>query len=116
MPVSESYKLYVIEQLELAGSISAKAMFGGVGLYCEGFFFGLIADDTLFKVDDSNRPAFEAIGSRPFQPFGEGSYSMSYYEVPADILEDRAAIGEWVGNALAVARKRATARKKRRKY
>jgi DNA transformation protein len=115
MSVSESYKTYVVEQLEAAGRISAKAMFGGVGLYCEGLFFGLIAGDTLYlKADDSNRGDFESAGSRPFQPFGEGSYSMSYYEVPPDVLEDRTLIGVWARKSMAVARGSTTARKKRR--
>jgi DNA transformation protein and related proteins len=115
MPVSESYKAYVVEQLETAGRVSAKAMFGGVGLYCEATFFGLIADDTLYlKADDSTRPDFEAMGSRPFRPYGEESYSMQYYEVPAEILEDRVAVAEWVRKAMAVARKSATAKRKRR--
>jgi DNA transformation protein len=65
-------------------------MFGGVGLYGKGVFFALIAKDTLyFKVDDSNRPDYEAKGIGPFKPFGERSYVMQYYEVPVDILEDK---------------------------
>jgi DNA transformation protein and related proteins len=112
--VNESYKTYVLEQLEGAGRVSARMMFGGVGLYCEGTFFGLIADDTLYlKTDDSNRADFEAAGSRAFQPLGEDFYSMSYYEVPADILEDRTAVAAWVRKSVAVARKSATAKKKR---
>jgi DNA transformation protein len=88
-------------------------MFGGVGLYHHGIFFGLIDDDTLYlKVDDSNRTDFERAGSRPFQPYGEGSYSMQYYELPAEALEDRAAIREWVLKSVA-AQKSATAKRKR---
>jgi DNA transformation protein len=106
--------MYVLEQLERAGRVSARRMFGGVGLYCEGTFFGLIAEDTLYlKADDSSRADFEAAGSRPFQPLGEDSYSMSYYEVPAEILEDRTAVAAWVRKSMAVARKSSTAKKKR---
>jgi TfoX/Sxy family transcriptional regulator of competence genes len=31
---------------------------------------------------------------------------MSYYEIPADVLEDREFLGEWAERALAVARKK----------
>jgi DNA transformation protein len=114
MPVSASYKTYVLEQLQVAGPVVAKAMFGGVGLYRAGMFFGLMHDDTLYlKVDDSNRADFEAVGSKPFRPYGDDSYSMHYYELPADVLEDRDVIAEWVGKAVAVARKSATAKRRK---
>src|SRR4051812_18397055 len=106
MAVSDSFKEFILEQLRDAGPVTAKQMFGGIGLYLEGTFFGLIADDALyFKVDDASRPEFVRLGSRPFQPFGEDSYSMQYYEVPADVLEDRTMLQEWTGKAVAVARR-----------
>jgi DNA transformation protein len=114
MAVSESYKAYVLEQLQIVGPVIAKSMFGGVGLYHQGMFFGLIADDTLYlKVDDSNRKEFERAGARPFRPYGDDSYSMGYYEVPADALEDRSTLRDWVHKAVAVARRNATANRKR---
>jgi DNA transformation protein len=114
MSVSDSYRAFILEQLRDAGVISARRMFGGIGLYLEGTFFGLIDDDALyFKVDDTTRLDFERSGSRPFRPYGEDSYSMQYYEVPADVLEDRSSLKEWTGKAVAVARRSATAKKKR---
>ena len=57
-------------------------MFGGVGIYAQGLFFALIAEDRLyFKVDDTTRPSFEQRGMEPFRPFGEDS-AMGYYELP----------------------------------
>lgn len=115
MSVSESYKTYVLEQLQAAGPVVARAMFGGVGLYRDGVFFGLIDDDSLYlKVGELNRWDFEHAGARPFQPFGETSYSMSYYEVPAEVLEDSSMLNAWAAKAMAVARN-ATARKKPRR-
>jgi len=114
MAVNLSYKTYVLEQLQVLGAVSAKPMFGGVGLYAGGVFFGLIDDDSLyFKVDETTRVEFERAGSRPFQPYGENSYSMKYYEVPADVLESRPMLSEWATKAVAVAKK-ATARRKPR--
>ncbi len=69
MPVSNDYRDFVLEQLAAAGSVSPRAMFGGVGLYLDGLFFALIDDDTLyFKADDASRKRYEAAGSRPFCP------------------------------------------------
>ncbi len=103
MAVSQGYRSFVIEQLGQFFEVSAKNMFGGVGLYADTYFMALIANDRLyFKVDDSNRPDFEAAGMGPFMPHGDGR-SMQYYEVPIDVLEDVDALRTWAGKALAVA-------------
>ena len=108
MSVSDGYKAFVLDQLGGAGRITAKAMFGGVGLYCQGLFFGLIDDDTLYlKVDDTTRPDMERVGSEPFRPYGDGSQVMQYYALPADVLEDREAARRWVERAIEVARRAA---------
>lgn len=112
MAVSPSYQRFVLDQLERAFSVVAKPMFGGVGLYAEGYFFALIADDRLyFKVDDTNRPDFEAAAMEPFRPYGD-ERAMRYYEVPIAVLEDADALQGWAENAIAVAR-RAKQRKRR---
>ncbi len=87
-------------------------MFGGVGLYADGLFFALIAEDRLyFKVDDATRPEFERLGMEPFRPFGEDS-AMGYYEVPADVVEDPVRLAPWVKKAIDVA---AGAKRRKRK-
>lgn len=114
MPVSPSYKAFVLEQLQVVGTVTAKAMFGGVGLYCHGLFFGLIDDDTLYlKVDDTTRPEFERVGSRPFSPYGGDAHVMQYYELPADVLEDRTALRPWVEQAIEAARRKVAGKRKR---
>jgi DNA transformation protein len=113
MSVSPSYKAFVLEQLSAAGTVTAKSMFGGVGLYCRGLFFALIDDDALYlKVDDATRPEFERLGSQPFRPFGDDSPGMQYYELPAAVLEDRAAVRQWVDCALGAARRKASGRRR----
>jgi DNA transformation protein len=109
MAVSDEFLDYVVDQLEVWGEVSARKMFGGAGLYCDGFMFGLIADDVAYlKVDDSNRVDFVKAGSSAFNPYPEKDKSvvMSYYEIPADVLEDAELLGEWAERALAVARKK----------
>jgi len=116
--VSPSYREYILDQLGRAvPDVSARAMFGGVGLYSGDLFFALIDDDVLyFKVDTQNRPAFETRGMGPFMPFGPGKEVMQYYEVPGDVLEDAELLSEWAGAAIEVARRarfRKAAAKKR---
>jgi DNA transformation protein and related proteins len=116
MPVSEEYLDYVVDQLGCVGQIAAKKMFGGVGLYHDGLFFGLIAVDLLyFKVDDENRRDYEAAGAKPFQPYGEESSSMGYYQVPVGVLEDIDQLKVWARGAVAAAERKALSRKTKKK-
>jgi DNA transformation protein len=103
MAVSKSYRDFVLEQLGRVTPMTGKSMFGGVGLYADGLFFALIAEDRLyFKVDDTTRPDFERLGMEPFRPFGEDS-AMGYYEVPADVVEDPVQLAPWMRKAIDVA-------------
>ena len=119
MAVSAGYQTFVLDQLRrVLPGVRAKRMFGGVGLYTDELFFALIDDDALYlKVDDETRPDFEGRGLRPFQPFGEGSAPMQYYQLPEDLLEDPEALRPWAEGAVAVARrakqKKGSGRKKR---
>lgn len=105
MPVGEAFLQYVIEQLERLGGVSARRMFGGVGLYRDDVFFAVIDDDTLyFKVNDSTRPNYESRGSKPFRPYKDRpDVSMSYYTVPADVLDEAEELVIWARGSVAVA-------------
>ena len=97
LPVSSDYLAYVLEQLAGLAGLSARRMFGGVGLYCEELFFGLIDNDTLYlRVNDDNRADYTARGMSQFRPYADRpELSMSYYEAPADVLEDPAQLVSW---------------------
>ncbi|HYJ80474.1 MAG TPA: TfoX/Sxy family protein [Longimicrobiaceae bacterium] len=113
MPVSPEYREFVLEQLARVTAVTARSMFGGVGIYADGLFFALMDDDALYlKVDDSNRGDFEAAGTGPFNPFDDPAQVMQYYELPAELLEDPDRLRPWVEKAVDVARA-ARKRKKR---
>jgi DNA transformation protein len=105
MAVNADFLRYVLDQLAGLGHIAPRRMFGGVGLYHEDRFFGLIAGDTLYlKVNDSNRGDYEARGMRRFRPFPDKPYwSMTYYELPADALEDADECAAWARKSAAIA-------------
>ena len=105
MAVTDDYLKYVLEQLAGLGRVSPRRMFGAVGLYHEERFFGLISRDTLyFKVNDSNRGDYESRGMQRFRPFPDKPYrSMTYYEVPADTLEDADECMAWARRSLNIA-------------
>lgn len=107
MTVSADYLQYVLDQLAQLGDVSSRRMFGGVGLYCDEFFFGLIAEDTLYlRVDDSNRGDYTARSAAQFRPYADRpQLSMSYYEVPPEVLEDVRQLAEWARRSVAVAQR-----------
>jgi len=118
VPVSREWEQYVLEQLADVGRVRARRMFGGVGLYVEQTFFGLIAGaagDLFLKVDEGNRGDFEAAGTGPFRPFADQAYAMSYWQVPPDVLEDSDELAAWARKAIAAARRQRATPKARPK-
>ena len=106
LKVSASFKAFVLDQLEELGGVTAKAMFGGVGLYRDSVFFGLIARDTLYlKVDDRTVKDFERAGSKPFTPYANRKGSRHYYAVPVDVLESAIELTAWARKAVAAAKR-----------
>jgi TfoX/Sxy family transcriptional regulator of competence genes len=48
MASNQNFVDFIIEQIEGAGEITAKKMFGEYGIYSDGKIFGLICDNKLF--------------------------------------------------------------------
>ena len=110
MRVSAGFREFVLDQLAGVEGLRARSMFGGVGLYAEDVFFGILAADVVFfKVSDSNRREYEAAGSSPFRPYANRVMTMSYYNVPIVVLEDASLLAEWAARAVAAARTAKTA-------
>lgn len=103
MPVSPEYKEFIVEQLDRLGPVRMRGMFGGAGVYLDDLMFGLIFDETLYlKVDDRNRPDFEAEGMEPFTyEMTDGSTgSLRYYEVPERLYDDPDELVQWARKAM----------------
>jgi DNA transformation protein len=114
MGVSEGFKSFAVDQLEALGDVVPKSMFGGVGLYSRGVFFGLVAADVLYlKVDDVNRPDYERHGSKPFKPYADRAGTMQYWSVPLHVLESEPALIEWARKAVAAAERAPVAVRRR---
>jgi len=105
MRVSAKARDFVLDQLSGLRGLRAQPMFGGLGLYADEVFFGILAADVLyFKVDDTTRPAYEAAGSTPFKPYSDRPMTMAYYRVPVDVLEAAPTLVAWAKQAVTVAR------------
>jgi DNA transformation protein len=102
--VTPAFRDFVLDQLAPLPQLWSKAMFGGIGLYSGECFFGIVAADELFfKVDLSNRAAYEAAGSEPFRPVAARPVTMSYWRVPIEVLEDTGELATWALAAIRAA-------------
>jgi DNA transformation protein len=103
----DDYADYVVDKLSGLGDVYNRAMFGGYGIFHEGFMFALVSDGMLyFKVDDSNREMYEKAGS------GKFPHGISYWEVPTEVFEDTARLYEWAEISIGLAQAKARKKKK----
>lgn len=115
MAVTEDYLAFVLEQFARITEVTSRRMFGGVGLYADGVFFGAIDDNRVFlRTGPGNVADYEEQGCAPFQPMGPDTKPMSYHELPAGVLEDVSQLRTWLGKALveAAAAKKPAKRKR----
>lgn len=114
MAVSSDFLQYILDQLSRVPHVTSRRMFGGIGLYSDAVFFGIIDNDTVFfKTDDSTRETYVERGSVPFRPYKDRpDVSMSYFQVPADVLEDTDELVPWARAAIRVAAAKAEAKRK----
>ena len=99
---------WVREHFHALGRLEIKRMFGGAGVYSGDLFFAILAEDTLYlKVDEGNRAEYDALGIQPFAYVGRDgrTATMSYYPVPAEILDSPDALAPWARQALDAARR-----------
>ena len=102
----ESFKDFVVDQLHELDEIEARRMFGGYGLYRDETFFGILHKGKLFfKIDETTVGEYRKRRMKPFRPNGKQTLK-SYYQVPADIIEDTDALCEWAIQAIACQRRK----------
>lgn len=111
---SKDFVAYVMEQLAPLKGVKTGRFFGGVGLKSTNKLFGMIMGNMLyFVVDETTRPAYQAMGSRCFSyRTKRGPVDVHrFYEVPADMLEDSEACVALAKQSIEVARGAAKPRK-----
>ena len=104
---------FVVELLDPLGPVSARRMFGGVGLFHRGLMFGLILREELFlKVSAASQPAFEAAGEAAFSyETPHGTHTLrSYWRCPPELLDDGETFRDWAHKAIEAATEAARAK------
>ncbi len=103
MPVTPEVRDNIVAKLGTACNLRHKAMFGGIGLYCDEVFFALIDDDRLFfKVGPENLADYEVFRAGPWV-YGKGEINNNYRELPTQILANPRELRVWIEKAVAVA-------------
>ncbi len=89
-------------------------MFGGFGLYRDGVIFGILRSDgdVYLKCDEETVALFSAAGSQPFAYSKDGrSFTLSYWTLPSEALDDSDALTLWAGRAFEAALRAPKAKK-----
>ena len=103
----ESFKEFVLDQLRALPDVRARAMFGAHGLYCGESFFSILDEGRLFfKTDAVSQADYTARGMGPFTYESKGrTLTMSYHEVPPDVLENAPELVNWALRAIQASKK-----------
>jgi DNA transformation protein len=105
---------YLGEVFERFGTIQARRMFGGHGLYYDGLMFALVVDGVLYlKAEPKLAGTFRAQGLRPFEYQKNGkAVNLSYYTAPEEILDDPDQARDWANRAYEAAPRARAAKSK----
>ncbi len=93
MASDKEYVDFVLDQIENAGKITAKKMFGEYGIFSDGKIFALICDNKLFiKPTEAGRTFIKDLVEAPPYPGAKSSFLIE------DKIEDR----EWISNLVRI--------------
>lgn len=96
----DTFKDFIVDQLTALRGMTSRRMFGGHGLYCDGMFFGIIYQGRLYlKITPDIVSSYLAQGMAPFRPNAKQTLK-TYYEVPADVVEDAERLTTWAVQAV----------------
>ena len=87
MASDQKFVDFVLDQIENAGEVTARKMFGEYGVYADGKMFGLICDNRLFiKPTEGGREFIGDVVEAPPYPGAKNSF----------LIEDRIEDREWL--------------------
>jgi len=91
MSPDQEFVEYVIEQIENAGAMTYRQMFGGYSLYCQGKVVALICDGQLFvKQTEAGRAFIGEVIEAPAYPGAKLSF----------LIEEQLGDRDWISNLI----------------
>lgn len=96
---------YILELMSAIGSVSAKRMFGGSGIFLNGLMFALVADGVLYlKADNINKHQFIAFELAQFSYYKQKKeFKISYFQAPEEALENSDDMTYWANSSFSAA-------------
>jgi DNA transformation protein len=103
--MSDEFIEYVMELFGPFGTVGARRMFGGHGVYLDGLMFALVSEDILYlKADEMNRVEFEQAGCEIFGYARKGKRAtLGFFRAPEDAMESPELMLPWARTAYAAA-------------
>lgn len=96
MASDSNFVEFVVDQMENAGKISYRKMFGEYALYCNGKVVALICDNQLFvKPTEAGKSFIGNVVEAPAYPGAK----------PSLLIEDQIEDRDWISNLIAVTEK-----------
>jgi DNA transformation protein len=96
----DSFRDFVLDQLQELDGMEARRMFGGYGLYQDETFFGILHQGRLyFKTDEATVGEYRKRRMKAFRPNARQTLK-SYYQVPVEIVEDADQLADWAERAI----------------
>ncbi|RLD50012.1 MAG: competence protein TfoX [Bacteroidetes bacterium] len=96
MATDKAFVDFVLDQIENAGEITAKKMFGEYGVFSNGKIFALICDNKLFiKPSESGRAFIQDVVEAP--PYKGAK--------PSFLIEDKIEDREWLSELIRISLK-----------
>ncbi len=96
MATDKAFVDFVLDQIENAGEITAKKMFGEYGVFSNGKIFALICDNKLFiKPTESGRAFIQDVVEAP--PYKGAK--------PSFLIEDKIEDREWLSKLIRISLK-----------
>lgn len=98
MSAAREFALEIAERITGLGRVTVRRFFSGAGLVADDVQFAFVIGGSLYlKIDAEFRPAFEAMGAKPFVYEGKRKpvTISSYYETPEDVLYDEDELRRW---------------------
>ena len=110
------FEAWTSEHFAALGPLEHKRMFGAGAVYLRGVLFALLDDGEVWlKGDETNIPALEAAGSRPFTYEGKDGavVKLGYWSLPETAVDDADEAVQWARGAVEVALRKAATKKPR---
>jgi len=106
MATEKKFVEFVVDQIEMVGTITAKSMFGEYGVFSDGKIFGLVCDNKLFiKPTEGGRAFISTVVEAPPYPGAKNCFLIE------EKLEDR----KWLSNLVRITLKELPEPKPRKK-